>query len=104
MPEGASNMGQELHNFLALLLYTLLHQIIFVAASFVSGTGSSGQNEQAGRGGWALPSTERVQQSGRVMPYTGDWAGSSSGQYSTRIKGSAGFKDKSSQSHGKRRN
>ncbi|KAL5815268.1 hypothetical protein ACOSQ3_026058 [Xanthoceras sorbifolium] len=32
------------------------------------GASSSGQNQQASGGGWALPSTERPQKSGRVMP------------------------------------
>ncbi|KAI9174088.1 hypothetical protein LWI28_011789 [Acer negundo] len=32
------------------------------------GASSSGQIEQASRGGWALPSTEQPQNSGRVMP------------------------------------
>ncbi|XVF52702.1 hypothetical protein PTKIN_Ptkin05aG0039800 [Pterospermum kingtungense] len=68
------------------------------------GAGSSGQNEQAGRGGWALPSTEHSQQSARAVPDIRDGAGPSSSQHSTRMKGSMGVKDKSSQSQGKQRN
>ena len=70
---------------------------------FVSGTGLSGQNRQAGRGGWALPSTERSHQSGRVMMDARDRAGPSGSQQSTRMKGSTDFKDKSSHSQGKQR-
>ncbi|XP_022735826.1 uncharacterized protein LOC111289229 [Durio zibethinus] len=66
------------------------------------GTGRS-ENGQAGRGGWALPSTERSQQSGRVMLDARDRAGLSSNQHSMRAKGSRDFKDKSSHSQGKRR-
>ncbi|XWS49812.1 hypothetical protein CRYUN_Cryun12cG0035000 [Craigia yunnanensis] len=68
------------------------------------GTGCSGQNGQAGRGGWALPSPEPSQQSGRVMLDVRNSLGPSRNQHSTRMKGSTGFKDKSSQSQGKRRN
>ncbi|XWS61908.1 hypothetical protein CRYUN_Cryun07bG0164800 [Craigia yunnanensis] len=67
------------------------------------GTGWSGQNGQAGRGGWALPSTERSQQSGRVMLDARERAGPSRSQQSIRMKGSTDFKDKSSHSQGKRR-
>ncbi|XP_022759207.1 myeloid leukemia factor 1-like [Durio zibethinus] len=68
------------------------------------GTGRSVQNGQAGRGGWALPSTERSQQSGRVMQDFIDRAGPSRSQRSTRMKDSTDVKDKSTQSQGKRRN
>ncbi|PPD86188.1 hypothetical protein GOBAR_DD16853 [Gossypium barbadense] len=66
------------------------------------GTGSSGQNGQAGRGGWALPSTESSQPQGRMMVDARDRSGPLRSQH-TRMKGSADFKDKSSHSQGKRR-
>ncbi|XVF13286.1 hypothetical protein REPUB_Repub08aG0195800 [Reevesia pubescens] len=59
------------------------------------GTGHSGQNGQASRGGWALPSTEPSQQTRGVMLDARDRAGRpSSSQHSTRVKGSTDFKDK----------
>ncbi|MBA0588996.1 uncharacterized protein LOC105801896 [Gossypium raimondii] len=66
------------------------------------GTGSSGQNGQAGRGGWALPSTESSQPKGRMMVDARDRSVPLRSQH-TRMKGSADFKDKSSHSQGKRR-
>ncbi|XVE57749.1 hypothetical protein DITRI_Ditri04bG0114800 [Diplodiscus trichospermus] len=65
------------------------------------GSGLSGQNGQANRGGYALPSTERSQQSGREMLDARGRAGPSSGQQSLRMKGSTDFKNKSSHSQGK---
>ncbi|PPR95721.1 hypothetical protein GOBAR_AA24957 [Gossypium barbadense] len=65
-------------------------------------TGSSGQNGQAGRGGWALPSTESSQPKGRMMVDARDRSGPLHSEH-TRMKGSADFKDKSSHSRGKRR-
>ncbi|GMJ10945.1 hypothetical protein like AT4G22740 [Hibiscus trionum] len=67
------------------------------------GTGSSGQNRQAGQQGWALPSTEHSQSKGRVMPDARDGTGPSRSQHSTRMKGSTAFKDKSSHTQRRRR-
>lgn len=68
----------------------------------VVGGGSSGQNGQAGRGGWALPSTERAQHSGRVIPDARGGAGSSGAQLSGRMK--SDVRDSSSYSRGRGRN
>ncbi|XP_024453322.2 uncharacterized protein LOC7479227 isoform X2 [Populus trichocarpa] len=57
------------------------------------GTSSSGQNAQARRGGWALPSTEGSQHSERMVPDTTVGAGSSRIQKSGRRKGSSDVKD-----------
>ncbi|KAK8692806.1 hypothetical protein V6N13_070413 [Hibiscus sabdariffa] len=67
------------------------------------GTGSSGQNRQAGQKGWALPSTEHSQPEGRLMPEGRDRAGPSRSHHSVRMKGSTDFKDQSSHSLGKRK-
>lgn len=66
------------------------------------GGGSSGQNGQAGRGGWALPSTEHAQHSGRVIPDARGGAGSSGAQLSGRMK--SDVRDSSSYSRGRGRN
>ncbi|KAJ6933455.1 hypothetical protein NC651_008754 [Populus alba x Populus x berolinensis] len=60
------------------------------------GTSSSGQNAQARRGGWALPSSEGSQHSKRMMPDTTVGAGSSHIQKSGRRKGSSDVKDMNS--------
>lgn len=39
---------------------------------YVLGDGSNAQNGVASRGGWALPSTERVPQSSSMRPIYGD--------------------------------
>ncbi|KAJ6341933.1 hypothetical protein OIU78_009974 [Salix suchowensis] len=57
------------------------------------GTSSRGQNAQASRGGWALPSAEQPQQSVRIAPDTAVGAGSSGKQQSGRRKGSSDAKD-----------
>ncbi|TYG77455.1 hypothetical protein ES288_D03G195900v1 [Gossypium darwinii] len=68
-------------------------------------TGTSwGQNGQASHGGWALPSTERSQQSGKAMMDAKDSAGPSRGQNSTKAKGLGALKDKISQTLGKKKN
>ncbi|KAH7514093.1 hypothetical protein FEM48_Zijuj11G0052000 [Ziziphus jujuba var. spinosa] len=50
-----------------------------------AGGSSSGYNPQA-QGGWALPSTEQSQHSGRVIANTRDRAGSSRTQHQSRMK------------------
>ncbi|XP_048320311.2 uncharacterized protein LOC107430250 isoform X2 [Ziziphus jujuba] len=50
-----------------------------------AGGSSSGYNPQA-QGGWALPSTEQSQHSGRVIADTRDRAGSSRTQHQSRMK------------------
>lgn len=40
---------------------------VFMIWCFYVGVGSSGQYGSTSRGGWALPSTDRIQNSGRVM-------------------------------------
>ncbi|KAL3610032.1 hypothetical protein D5086_001052 [Populus alba] len=57
------------------------------------GASRSGQNAQASRGGWALPSAEQSQHSGRMVPDTTVGAGSSGKQQSGRRKGSSDVKD-----------
>ncbi|OMO80874.1 hypothetical protein COLO4_23876 [Corchorus olitorius] len=67
------------------------------------GDGTRGQNGLASRGGWALPSTEHSQQSGRVMSDARERAGPSGSEHSMRMKGSTDPKDKRLHSKGKRR-
>ncbi|KAL4280491.1 hypothetical protein GQ457_03G020380 [Hibiscus cannabinus] len=64
-----------------------------------------GQNVQAsqGQGGWALPSTEHSQRSGRLGMDAGDKGGSSNSQHSSKAKGLGALKDKISHSLKKRR-
>lgn len=64
-------------------------------------SGTSGQNGQASRGGWALPSTEHPQQSGNVRLDIGEGEGPSRPQHSGRMKASVG--DKSGSSRGRPR-
>ncbi|KAF3971780.1 hypothetical protein ACB098_06G187500 [Castanea mollissima] len=63
--------------------------------------GSSSGHGQAGRGGWALPSTEHAQHSGRVIPDGRDRGVSSRSEVSGRKK--SDVKDKSGYSRGKAR-
>lgn len=65
------------------------------------GAGSSGQNAEAGRGGWALPSAEQRMEN--PVPDARDGAGYSRVQHSGRMKGSSDFKDKSGYSRGRAR-
>ncbi|GMJ04817.1 hypothetical protein HRI_004151000 [Hibiscus trionum] len=62
-----------------------------------------GENAQASQGGWALPSTERSQQPGRLKMDAGDKAGSSNNQQSSKGKGLGALKDKITHSLKKRR-
>lgn len=55
------------------------------------GAGSSGQNEHAGQGGWALPSTERSQSSGGVAS---DGFGSSDPHNMRRMKNTANVRER----------
>lgn len=57
---------------------------LFHLTNFLGGS-SSGYNPQA-QGGWALPSTEQSQHSGRVIADTRDRAGSSRTQHQSRMK------------------
>lgn len=63
--------------------------------------GTSGQNGQASRGGWALPSTEHPQHLGNVRSDIGEGEGPSRPQHSGRMKASVG--DKSGSSRGRPR-
>ncbi|KAG8662183.1 uncharacterized protein LOC110628532 isoform X2 [Manihot esculenta] len=65
------------------------------------GAGVGGQNSRAGRGGWALPSTEHTQHLNRTN--VRDRAGSSQMQQSGVMKGSSDLKDKSVYSRGRTR-
>ncbi|GFY86225.1 glycine-rich protein [Actinidia rufa] len=56
------------------------------------GSGTSGQNGPASRGGWALPSTEHPQHSGRVRSNVGGSAGPSRSQHSGRMKADDGVR------------
>ncbi|CAL5429757.1 unnamed protein product [Camellia sinensis] len=51
---------------------------------------TNGQDRPAGRGGWALPSTEQPQHSGSVRPDIGGRAGLSRSQHSGRTKADVG--------------
>lgn len=55
------------------------------------GSVSGGQNHQAGRGGWALPSVEQSQNSGRVAL---DGSGSSQKHHAGRMKNSSNVKER----------
>ncbi|KAF3448416.1 hypothetical protein FNV43_RR09129 [Rhamnella rubrinervis] len=61
-----------------------------------AGASNSGYNGQASQGGWALPSTEPSQHSGRVMPDARARAGSPYTQHSSRMKANIGEKSGSS--------
>ena len=56
------------------------------------GSGTSGQNGLASRGGWALPSTEHPQHSGRVRSNVGGSVGPSRSQQSGRMKADVGVR------------
>uniref|UniRef100_A0A2N9HNY7 Glycine-rich protein n=1 Tax=Fagus sylvatica TaxID=28930 RepID=A0A2N9HNY7_FAGSY len=64
--------------------------------------GSSSGHGQAGRGGWALPSTEQAQHSGRVIPDGRHRGGSTRSEFSGRMK--SDVRDRSVHSRGKGRN
>ncbi|KAH9721491.1 myeloid leukemia factor [Citrus sinensis] len=55
------------------------------------GSVSGGQNHQAGRGGWALPSVEQSQNSGRVAL---DGSGSSQKHHAGRMKNASNVKER----------
>lgn len=77
-------------------------QLYFWVKFCVVGAGGSGRNGHAGRGGWALPSTEHAQHSGRVIPDARGGAGSSGSELPGRM--TSDVRDRNSYSRGKGRN
>lgn len=67
------------------------------------GAGSSGQTGQAGRGGWALPSTERFEQSRSAIPDIRETARPSPIQQPARMKGASDVRGKTAYPQGKAR-
>ncbi|GKV38132.1 hypothetical protein SLEP1_g46077 [Rubroshorea leprosula] len=72
-------------------IWLLPHGLVF----YVIRAGDSRQNGQASQGGWALPSTECFQQSGRVVPDERENAGPSHTQHSTKTRGLSDTRDAS---------
>ncbi|KAJ9173466.1 hypothetical protein P3X46_016593 [Hevea brasiliensis] len=67
------------------------------------GASIGGQNAQASRGGWALPSTEHAQHLNRTVADARDRAGSSGMQHSGGMKGYSDVKGKNGYSLGRTR-
>ncbi|KAF2298972.1 hypothetical protein GH714_029467 [Hevea brasiliensis] len=67
------------------------------------GASIGGQNAQASRGGWALPSTEHAQHLNRTVADARDRAGSSGMQHSGGMKGYSDVKGKNGYSRGRTR-
>jgi hypothetical protein len=93
------------HAFAYIVLFSSgvwIAQLCFWVKFCVVGAGGSGRNGHASRGGWALPSTEHAQHSGRVIPDARGGAGSSGSELPGRM--TSDVRDRNSYSRGKGRN